>query len=573
MDLSRFPLLAQQYPRINSLQILANKPLDLLKQKRYLLVLDGLERILIAYHRMNAPQLTEDHVDIEVTAGVHMRSCTDPRDGEFLRSLTGCHPSKVLISTRLYPLELQIDRNNPKPTIRVSHYLLRGIYPPAEALALLHYLGVHGNSKTIMDFTQQFDNHALLLNVVAGLVINYRPAPGDFDAWYESEGHHLNLHKLDIKQRRTNILHSALTGLAPEAQKLLSRIAAFRYSVDYKAVSVLNPYEPLHPRLPEIRDQLITILEALENSKTNGNSNIDERLHQYNIFLRKLGAASTDEQRLDLQTQFLNVELESNAKNMEVKKLIIDFSRQLDTYRESMTKYMSDVKVSRLRFDEVLSDLENRGLLQWDRENDRYDLHPVVRGYAFELLEDNDKKTTYKQIKNHFESLPSEDLDQVKEIGQIRRSLEIYNALIGAGLLNEAVDYYDSRISYLLLSKLAAYISAIELLTPFFPQGFDIFPTELSSIQQDKVIKDLASAFYYVGKTTEAAHLQTLLIEKNLKSKDAAKLVGSLIDLSMTLRADSKLAVTLRLRELAHEIAVITNDIYKQISTDFCLLS
>jgi len=52
---------------------------------------------------------------------------------------------------------------------------------------LLRFLGVKGNAEAILRFSNQFDNHALILHVLAGLVTGYRPAPGDFDTWYEDE--------------------------------------------------------------------------------------------------------------------------------------------------------------------------------------------------------------------------------------------------------------------------------------------------------------------------------------------------------------------------------------------------
>ena len=46
-------------------------------------------------------------------------------------------------------------------------------------------------------------------------------------------------------------------------------------------------------------------------------------------------------------------------------------------------------------FDKALTELQDRGLLQWDRENGYYDMHPVVRGHAAEWLEDRDRTETF----------------------------------------------------------------------------------------------------------------------------------------------------------------------------------
>ena len=49
-------------------------------------------------------------------SGKHrLRQCTDPRAGHFLRRLAQVRASRVLISTRLYPAELQTDTAQPRP--------------------------------------------------------------------------------------------------------------------------------------------------------------------------------------------------------------------------------------------------------------------------------------------------------------------------------------------------------------------------------------------------------------------------------------------------------------------------
>ena len=81
-----------------------------------------------------------------------------------------------------------------------------------------------GMQNTLKAFANQFDNHALLMLVIAGCVRNYRPAPGDFDVWYADDARNLRLSELNLKQRRTHILQYALDGLGPEQSKLLGQV-------------------------------------------------------------------------------------------------------------------------------------------------------------------------------------------------------------------------------------------------------------------------------------------------------------------------------------------------------------
>jgi hypothetical protein len=100
--------------------------LHALDHEPFLLVLDGLERILIAYARMDAAHLSDDDYDRQTAnvvanayglpasaaqsfTGEHrLRKTADPRAGSFLRKLSNVRASRILVSTRLYPADLQM---------------------------------------------------------------------------------------------------------------------------------------------------------------------------------------------------------------------------------------------------------------------------------------------------------------------------------------------------------------------------------------------------------------------------------------------------------------------------------
>jgi len=65
-----------------------------LRRRPFLLVLDGFERVLTAYHRLDKAQIPDDQVNSDLC------ECINPADGELLTQLLGCGPSKILISTR-----------------------------------------------------------------------------------------------------------------------------------------------------------------------------------------------------------------------------------------------------------------------------------------------------------------------------------------------------------------------------------------------------------------------------------------------------------------------------------------
>src|ERR671917_1116863 len=107
-----------------------------LDREPFLLVLDGLERILIAYARMDAAHLSDDDYDRRTAnfvadayglpasaaqsfTGEHrLRKTADPRAGAFLRKLANVRATRILLSTRLYPAELQKVTGEPLPGCR-----------------------------------------------------------------------------------------------------------------------------------------------------------------------------------------------------------------------------------------------------------------------------------------------------------------------------------------------------------------------------------------------------------------------------------------------------------------------
>ena len=122
-----------------------------------------------------------------------------------------------------------------QPIPGVRHERLAGLRP-ADAEALLRACGVHGDSRLIQDYLRRHcDCHPLVTGVVAGLVQDYLPARGNFDAWAADPGHggRLNLGELDLVQKRNHILQSAVAALPDKDRQLLSTLALLSEAVDY----------------------------------------------------------------------------------------------------------------------------------------------------------------------------------------------------------------------------------------------------------------------------------------------------------------------------------------------------
>jgi hypothetical protein len=304
-----------------------------LNREPYLIVLDGLERILIAYARMDAAHLTDDDYDRQTAnyvanayglpasaaqsfTGEHrLRRTADPRVGSFLRKLAQVQAARILVSTRLYPFELQVLTG--EPTQGCAAIFLHGLADD-DALELWRAFGVGGARDLLLPLFRQFENHPLLIQTLASEVARYRRSPGNFEDWRRDHPD-FDPFRLPLANVKSHVLEFSLLGLDDRSRKVLQTIAAFRMPTRYDTLTALLAGEDKPCR--------------------------DER---------------------DL--------------------------------------------------DDVLTELEDRGLIGWDRRANRYDLHPIVRGVVWSALRDDARQGVYTALHSHFDSLPTIDEERVHSL-------------------------------------------------------------------------------------------------------------------------------------------------------------
>lgn len=311
----------------------------LLDERPFVLVLDGLERILLAYARMDAARMLDDDLD-ERTAnrvarahglpesaaqsfiGKHqLRLTADQRAGQFLRRLARVRASRLLISTRLYPAELQTDTGDALPGC--FPYFLPGLTDD-DALNLWREFKVSGSRKQLLRLFRSFGNYPLLVRALAGEVAGYRPAPRDFNQWRADNPGFDPAAQLDLKNAKTHVLEYALRGLGETQRKVLHTLAAFHMPATWETLRALLIEHPL----------------PLGGGR---------------------GAGKGSRPCADNRT-----------------------------------------------LDGVLTELEDRGLMGWDKQANRYDLHPIVRGVVWAALAPEAKRGIYRELHNYFDAAPAE---------------------------------------------------------------------------------------------------------------------------------------------------------------------
>jgi hypothetical protein len=437
---------------------LADQVLLALRSRPYLLVLDGFERLLGAYHRFDPSKLPDEAVDLG------QRSMIDPEAEIFLRGLTTAAPSRILISTRLRPSAL--DGRFGARLAGTRQVLLPGLTDDDVAV-LLDRLGVRGSPAAIAGFFRPLGNHPLLLGVVAGLVRDYRPDPGSLDAWAAdpAAGGSLGLAGLNLAQRRTHILSAALDGLPARSRRILDWISVLVGSVDWDTLDAINPFRPPRPEpvVPDLR-KIGTMPPYVDPAQTELPSMVVQSGWP------GLGPTTprlSRDQRLWKRYQ-ARVETGYELARRETEARVAQ-------WRASEPVVKADALL-----DDALKDLEERGLVWWDRSSNTYDLHPVIRSYTHDLINEGEAARANMALRDHFQALPPEDLNAVTTVEDLRRSITIFRALIGAKLPERASDMWDRDLGEAVLFQLGAYGTTVELLRPLLPTGSPYVRSTLS---------------------------------------------------------------------------------------------
>jgi len=519
----------------------AEKLLQELNANPFLLVMDGFERVLVAYHRIDSSYQRDEDVQEE---NEH-RSCTEPRDSEFIRRLTSIAQSKILMSTRLLPAEFEEYGRN--LMAGVQHVTLRGL-SHHDAQALFFDFGVkHASPALLTEFFSHIGYHPLLVKITAGGVREYHPAPGDFDRWYKQRGMRTNIAAMaKHDKKRNHVLHYAFVGLSGEAKQVLCQIAGFSAQTNFQTLSIFNPFLPPAPPLPDLpplpqlrpspfgSPSLAWLRQRLEMANGEEKEEIARQIEEQ-VRIEAEQARWMQQNQAELKRRFANVRRERERIREEAER----------AYRDSLAYIQAED-----RFIQILTDLEERGLLSWDLEKDSYDLHPVVRGYALSLLPDEQKRSTFGRIRDHFAPVPLPVTEKIHEVTDIFTALELYRAVVYTGELDRAASFYSNKLSSALW-RLGANHLIIELLRPLFLNGLDQMPAVQDQNTRNSLVTDMARAMQNIGEVQSARKLFTFLLDPEVRGASAWSMSISVEDYGSVLLEYNEIARAGRAIELA----------------------
>jgi hypothetical protein len=448
--------------RIESVDTLVSR----LRSQPWLITLDGLERALVAYHRYDASQQSDEQAGSrDEIADRHPCAAVRPEDDELLRLLTAAAPSKILITSRLVPKILLNASNQAIPgVLRESLPGLR----PSEAESLLRECGVVGESVAIQRFLQSHcDCHPLVTVIVAGLINEYLPDRGNFDAWAAdaSAGGALDVVNLDLVEKRTHILGMSLRGLSKGSHQLISMLALFPDSVDY------------------------SILEMLTR-------------------------VSIGDSSLDTSSELAH----------------------------------------------AVNDLERRGLLQYDRRQQRYDLHPVVRTVAAGALTIEERRRYSEHVAGRFVAKVMPTITSVETIEGLRGAIRVMKVMLQIGQRREAFELLTQKGMQTALFNTEGEVEVLPILRACFSDGWDRRPADLEGRDCRHAASIAAQGLRGIGAWADALAADGIAIYDSLQSAEWKSLVTYLGNVSLTLQRQNRLAARDRVSQLQVSLAEAIKD-------------
>jgi len=247
---------------------------ELLRQHRLLLVLDGLERELRAYASLSAAYqgdaVTEDKRG-------DFRTCTDPHAATLLGWLAaGPLRGRVLVTSRLFPRELD-------GLGGCRHEELRAL-DPEDAVIFFHAQGVKkGTRAEIQAACAPYGYHPMALRLLSSMIVHDPAGRGDIAV---AQGYSPIP---DLVPREHHILALAYDALRPPLQEFLSRLAAFRSPLEYPAAAALSVFDSENELKAAIRELMDRGLLLLDRQRGRYDLHPIVRQHAYDRLTDKAG--------------------------------------------------------------------------------------------------------------------------------------------------------------------------------------------------------------------------------------------------------------------------------------------
>ncbi len=168
-------------------------------------------------------------------------------------------------------------------------------------------------------------------------------------------------------------------------------------------------------------------------------------------------------------------------------------------------KALAETEAAAKNLDADLRDLVARGLLHHDTKERRFDLHPIVRRYAYDRLAEGDRAAAHTRLRDYFAAVPKPE--KVTRLEDLAPVIELYHHTVHAGQFNEARVLYRNHINKAAYYHLGAYQMIIDLLRILFPDGENLPPRLKGEKAQAGPLNELGCCYCLNGQPLRAVPL------------------------------------------------------------------
>lgn len=476
---------------------------DALEAKPWLFVLDGVERLLNEYNSPGAANMEEREGETSVDGGIDPCAPFLEEDAELLRRLTSCAPSKLLLTTRLRPSCLLNRTGNYIPDVEPKS--LSGLSDD-DALAMIRRQNITGDGKRIQRFLRHACAcHPLAIGAIAGLILEYLEAPGNFDKWYDDQDHGgaLNLANLDLKQRQNHILEYAVDVVDDASKLVLGQIVMLEHGATYRRLKGANPLRPARP-------------ESLKQPSFRKSRFKPGRL---------LGLDKEATER------GLPHKADSEAENPETPE-----NTSLDEWIRS-----DAVRAADKELDIAIKNLLRRGLILFSEGDEYYDLHPIVRSVVDGRTRVDQRKAIGQTMIDHLTSVQRPPFEEAETLEDVQPGVDLVRMYQHTDAYDDAADYFASNIFGPLLRRFDALMVLENVLKAFFPGNWFSVP-HVSTVARHLSLLQCVLTVIREQDNAQTVALTYKALDLALESKLTNNFATLIFDLSVFHHDENKIA-------------------------------
>lgn len=152
--------------------------------------------------------------------------------------------------------------------------------------------------------------------------------------------------------------------------------------------------------------------------------------------------------------------------------------------------------------DRDLHDLISRGLLHHEVQERRFDLHPIVRRYAYDRLAAPERVASHTRLRDYFAAVPG--AENVARLDDLTPVIELFHHTVRSGQFDDAFIIFRDRIWQTLYYQLGAYQLQIDLLRALLADGEAGSPRLEGERHLADTLNELANAYSLSGQSRSA---------------------------------------------------------------------